>query len=122
MHILLLLIVNFFFLSSILPLEALGVREVRLSSTADTSKSQSREDMIQRVLSSSSFFDFTRERLDILISGTLVEPRGRMTGRSITLSSGVSRDSEFLKLFTHELGHFVDIYILVMSGDKDVSS
>lgn len=28
------------------------------------------------------------------------------------LSATVDRDSEFIKLFTHELGHFIDIYVL----------
>ena len=93
-----------------------------ISSTASTNNIESREGMIRRLLSSTSFFDFTQERLDISIDHMLVEPRGRMKGRSITLSSRVSRDSEFLKLFVHEMGHFVDIYVYVVSGGKDISS
>jgi len=100
---------------------SLGVREVSLSSTANTDKIHSREKMLLQVIASPSFYRFTQENLNISIDHTLVEPRGRMKGRSITLSSGVARDSEFLKLFIHELAHFVDIYVLNSIAKKDPS-
>ena len=71
--------------------------------------------MIRGVVSSSTFFSLVATPLDIIIDAGLVEPRGRMKGRSITLSAAVVRDSEFLKLFVHELAHFIDIYRL--TGD-----
>jgi hypothetical protein len=45
-----------------------------------------------------------------------------MKGRSISLSAAVVRDSEFLKLFTHELAHFIDIYSLGGAPDTDSSN
>jgi hypothetical protein len=72
-------------------------------------------------MSSSTFFDYTDETLQILIDHTLIEPRGRMKWRNISLSSHIARDSEFLKLFLHELAHFVDIYILKNIWGKDLS-
>jgi hypothetical protein len=90
---------------------SLGVRQMTLSSTADTDKIHAREKMLFHVIASSNFYGFTEEQLNISIDHTLVEPRGRMKGRSITLSSLVARDAEFLKLFIHELSHFVDIYV-----------
>lgn len=97
------------------PVVALGVQWVNLSSTIETPQSLSREKMIRTVLSSSTFLSFARSPLDIIIDAGLVEPRGRMKWRSITLSAAVTRDSEFLKLFAHEFAHFVDIYRL--TGD-----
>lgn len=42
----------------------------------------------------------------------LREPRGRLRGKQMTLSTLVESPEEFLKLFVHELGHCIDIYIL----------
>lgn len=103
-------------------LSALSVREMHVSSTQDTDKMHAREKIVTQVLSSPSFYDWSRESLSVSIDHTLVEPRGRMKGRSITLSSSVARDSEFLKLFVHELGHFVDIYVYNSIGGKDLSN
>lgn len=44
-----------------------------------------------------------------------------MKGSNITLSEKVVRDGEFIKLFVHELGHYIDIYVLVNIAGEDVS-
>lgn len=36
-----------------------------------------------------------------------------MQGTSITLSTSVNQEGEFIKLLIHELGHYIDIYKLV---------
>jgi hypothetical protein len=51
----------------------------------------------------------------------MIEPRGRMQARKISLSAGVTRDAEFLKLFVHELAHFIDIYRLTGDSRTDPS-
>ena len=61
---------------------------------------------------------FGYNALSILIDANQVEPRGKMQGRSITLSATVLRDGEFLKLLVHELGHYTDIYDLVAVWDQ----
>lgn len=86
----------------ILPVSALSVREIEIASTTQTQNILSREKMIQQTLTSPSFIEFALQKLIISIDHMLLEPRGRMKGRSITLSSSVMRDSEFLKLFVHE--------------------
>lgn len=40
-----------------------------------------------------------------------VEPRGQFRGREIRLSANIADNGEFVKLLTHELAHFIDIYI-----------
>lgn len=66
--------------------------------------------------------DFSYRSLAVFIDANLVEPRGRMQGRLISLSARVLRDSEFLKLFVHELGHYMDIYVFTPKDGKDVSN
>lgn len=64
-----------------------------------------------------SFSDFS-----LLIDVDQYEPRGKVQGKKMILSPHVKTDTEFLKLFVHEVGHFVDIYLLVStSGEKDPS-
>lgn len=98
-----------------------GVRQIQITSTTINDSTQSREKMITQVLNSSGFYPYSNYSLGITIDHTLVEPRGRIKGRAISLSSSVVRDSEFLKLFIHELGHFVDIYVFNNLLNKDVS-
>lgn len=65
---------------------------------------------------------FGYSALSIILDGTLFEPRGQMKGRIIRLSPHVAKESEFLKLFVHELAHYVDIYYLsARSGKQDPS-
>lgn len=77
---------------------------------------ESRKKIIETVLESASM-SFGYKALAILLDIHQIEPRGKMQGKSITLSANIVRDGEFLKLLTHELGHYVDIYTLVGSTD-----
>lgn len=60
----------------------------------------------------SAFFPFVYDGLNVLIDSQQKEPRGQIRGKEMKLSAQVVSDAEFLKLFTHELGHFIDIYAL----------
>ena len=100
---------------------ALDVRRVSVISTLNTEKIEARLKILAQVLRSSVFFPYTSERLGITVDHKLIEPRWRMTGRSITLSASIEKDAEFLKLFVHELAHFVDIYVLMWLWSKDPS-
>lgn len=84
---------------------------VTISANDTTPSISARKNMIESVLQAESFH-YSYQALSIFIDAFLIEPRGKMHGRLITLSSKVSRDSEFLKLFVHEFWHFIDIYIL----------
>ncbi len=64
---------------------------------------------------------FAISSLLVFIDENMVEPRGKMKGSNITLSEKVVRDGEFIKLFVHELGHYIDIYVLVNIAGEDVS-
>lgn len=59
----------------------------------------------------SQIMSFDYSRLSVLIDGFQREPRGRMKDATVYLSPYVSRDSEFIKLFAHELAHYIDIYV-----------
>lgn len=89
---------------------------VTISANDVTPSISTRKNMIGSIIRSQSF-DFSYQALSIFIDALLVEPRGKMQGKLITLSSRVSKDSEFLKLFVHELGHFIDIYVLRPSNN-----
>ena len=65
----------------------------------------------QIVYSAAMAFDYSR--LAVSIDGFQREPRGRMRDAQISLSPYVTRDSEFTKLFVHELAHYIDLYVLV---------
>ncbi len=71
-----------------------------------------RKKIIENVLDT-NVMKFWYRALSIFIDANQFEPRGKMQGRSITLSAHVLRDGEFLKLFIHELWHYIDIYTLV---------
>lgn len=78
--------------------------------------SQSRIGSMREILYSSAMqFDYSR--LNIAIDGFQREPRGRMQDARISLSPYVARDTEFTKLFVHELAHYIDIY--TFSVDKN---
>ncbi len=65
----------------------------------------------QILYSTAMTFDYGR--LAVSIDGYQREPRGRMRDAQISLSPYIARDSEFTKLFVHELAHYIDLYILV---------
>ncbi len=79
-----------------------------------------RKQLIEEMLSADSF-RFGYSALSIVIDSKQTEPRGKMTGRSITLSPYVARDSEFIKLLAHEIAHYVDIHYLIANGGIDPS-
>jgi hypothetical protein len=91
---------------------ALSLNQVQVTSTMLDERNSLREKNIIQILSSSIFRIWTRESLIISIDHDLIEPRGRMQGPRITLSSAVVREGEFIQLFLHEFAHFFDIYIL----------
>ena len=65
----------------------------------------------QILYSTAMTFDYGR--LAVSIDGYQREPRGRMRDSQISLSPYIARDSEFTKLFVHELAHYIDLYVLV---------
>ena len=65
----------------------------------------------QILYSTAMTFDYSR--LAVSIDGYQREPRGRMRDAQISLSPYIARDSEFAKLFVHELAHYIDLYVLV---------
>ena len=67
---------------------------------------------MQNILYSTAMkFDYSK--LAVVIDGLQKEPRGRMQNTKISLSPYVTRDTEFTKLFIHELAHYIDIYTFV---------
>lgn len=58
----------------------------------------------------SSLMTFNYFKLSVIIDGLQREPRGRMQDAKISISPYVIRDTEFAKLFMHELAHYIDIY------------
>ena len=100
---------------------ALGVQGVTLSSSPQSDRSTSREHMLTTLISTPVILSLLNPPLDVLIDASMIEPRGRMQARKSSLSAGVTRDAEFLKLFVHELAHFIDIYRLTGDSRTDPS-
>lgn len=71
----------------------------------------------QILYSASMAFDYAK--LIVVIDWLQREPRGRMKDAKIFLSPYVTRDTEFTKLFVHELAHYIDIYSIVWSSSKE---
>lgn len=67
--------------------------------------------MIMETLSS-LMMPFSFDGLLVVLDPNQREPRGQFRAKSIRLSSHITENSEFIKLFTHELAHFIDIYVL----------
>jgi hypothetical protein len=77
---------------------------------------------LKQILYSASM-TFNYAKLIVVIDGLQREPRGRMKDAKIFLSPYIARDTEFTKLFVHELAHYIDIYSIVGSDSKrDISS
>lgn len=93
--------------------EILGAK---VSSNGDTWITNKRIDYISKTLKS-AFFPFNYSGLNIFIDSNQKEPRGQIRGKEMKLSAQVIADAEFIKLFTHELAHFVDIYVLRSSAN-----
>ncbi len=60
----------------------------------------------------SVFVPYSFQGFSLLIDKDQYEPRGKVQGKKMTLSPHVKTDTEFLKLFVHEVGHFVDIHLI----------
>ncbi len=89
--------------------------------SSDTSSSiEKRKNILTTILEyhSSSLIS---KSLSVIIDTQLIEPRGKIQGPRITLSSRVLRDSEFIKLFVHEFGHYVDLYFFLPLTSWDIS-
>jgi hypothetical protein len=82
---------------------------------------QKREELIEDIFFMPVFAPFQKTLTSIFIDTNLNEPRGKMSGKNIVLSAQVSRDTEFVKLFFHELGHSVDIYFFTGASSPDIS-
>lgn len=80
-----------------------------------------RKKLIEQILSKDSL-QFGYNALSIIIDASQTEPRGKMTGKKITLSSTILKESEFVQLLLHEIGHYVDIYMLINTAYHDDSS
>lgn len=114
---LIIFIVSFAFLNDAY---ALG-RSVVIKSENTTISSKNRIDTLNGILYSSAM-SFSYNRLSIIIDGFQKEPRGRMKNAQISLSPYVTRDTEFAKLFVHELAHYIDIYVFFSNGIwRDIS-
>lgn len=97
-------------LTSILPV--IAGENFTVNTNGSTQATESRKKLIEEILGADSM-RFGYNALSILIDTNQVEPRGKMQGRAITLSATVIRDSEFIQLLVHEIGHYLDIYTLV---------
>lgn len=92
-----------------------------ISANGDMTFAKNRTYLIKKTLQS-TFFPFTYHGLSVFIDVNQKEPRGQIRGKNMKLSATIRQDYEFLKLFTHELGHFIDIYFLRASiGKSDPS-
>jgi hypothetical protein len=88
-----------------------------VNTVGSAQNSVSRKKLIQEVLDT-KVMTFQYSALSIFIDANQVEPRGKMQWHTITLSATVPKESEFLKLLVHELGHYVDIYFLITDSLK----
>ncbi len=91
-----------------------------VTSSVESPSIDKRKNIISTFLSYYSSV-FSYRSLAILIDDKLVEPRGRIYGSRISLSSHVLKDGEFLKLFIHEFGHYIDLYFLTSAAGRDAS-
>ncbi len=92
-----------------------------VNTIGSSQNSVSRKKLIQEVLDT-KVMTFQYSALSILIDANQVEPRGKMQWHTITLSATIAKESEFLKLLIHELGHYVDIYFLITNSLKSDAS
>ncbi len=102
------------FISTILSLGLVEAASppISIKNEHTTSESSARISTLKEILYSTKM-NFNYSKLAIIIDGLQKEPRGRMKDAQISLSPYVIRDTEFIKLFIHELAHYIDIYTLV---------
>lgn len=102
---------NFLQINGVFSLEA-NLGKAQFSATGDQNVASRRLDILQNFFDSKIFNNFNFQNLKITIDSLQKEPRAQIKWREIRISSSVLDDSEFFKLFSHELGHFFDLYIL----------
>lgn len=97
------------------------VKTVNIKNENTPIESRHRINTLREILYSAAMtFDYSK--LVVIIDGLQREPRGRMRDAQISLSPYIVRDTEFAKLFIHELAHYIDIYSIVAgSTGHDVS-
>lgn len=88
---------------------AINYQPVVIKNQNTTIDSRVRINILKGILYSSSM-PFSYNRLSVILDGFQREPRGRMRDARISLSPYIVRDPEFIKLFVHELAHYIDIY------------
>lgn len=82
---------------------------------------QERTTTLRQILFS-NLMSFNYSKLSVLIDGFQREPRGRMKDARVVLSPYIALDTEFIKLFAHELAHYIDIYVFIPGwGMSDAS-
>lgn len=97
-------------------------KAVVIKSENTTISSKGRIDTLNGILYSNAML-FNYSRLSVIIDGLQKEPRGRMRNAQISLSPYIVRDTEFTKLFVHELAHYIDIYAFFSNGiRRDISN
>lgn len=64
-----------------------------------------------------SALGFVYPLITVEFDPNMKEPRGKVRGKHMTLSTLVEAPEEFLKLFVHELGHCIDLFIITAKGD-----
>ncbi len=96
-------------------------QSVNIKNENTSIESKNRIRTLKEILYSTAMsFDYSR--LAIVIDGLQKEPRGRMKNAQISLSPYIVRDTEFTKLFVHELAHYIDIYTFVADrNNHDIS-
>lgn len=72
-----------------------------------------------KMLQQNAYSKFFKDKilpLDLVLDWDRIEPRWQVSGNKLILSSNIKLSDETMKVFTHELGHIVDLYYL---DDKD---
>lgn len=86
-----------------------------------TSITEARLNAIKTIVESSAFSSKVTPVVVEWNAGR-VEPRGQMSGRKVSLTVSIESDPENAAVFTHELGHVVDIYGFPKdTNGKDIS-
>ena len=75
------------------------------------------ESMIYGV-TTGKYFNETLWDFPVIIDTERVNPRGQMRDESVILSGGIKSIPEATKVFIHELGHMVDLYVLKSTAKK----
>lgn len=99
---------------------SLFATEYNVINSEPTPQNEKRKNIISTLLKYYSK-SFTYSSLAVVIDKELIEPRARIYGSRISVSSHVLRDGEFIKLFVHEFWHYVDLFVFPLFSGSDVS-